>query len=181
MYSIQNIITQNNKYSSYKCLVNSIKNKYFYISISNKYPLLFDITATKNDSIDYDKIIKNAYKDYEELYDLDDSINLLKNIDFINDTQILHIAIHNSCGYKLKEFEELIQKNKIYKEVFEVNIYELQVLSDLSDKLIEQIYIIENREDIEYIENNIIIKKGPAINYIKLLVSEIKKYVKKYY
>lgn len=129
------------------------ENKNMYGPVSLKFPLLFDITANKRPNIDIDSLIINAYNYYKEIYNInltENISNLIKNNDFKKDTQIIYITIHHNAEHKLKEIEDIIQINLLYKNIFESHLYELHNLSDLSDKLVEQIYKV-NIDEIQYI------------------------------
>lgn len=167
---VTNILHNNYKINHYRNSEDDImfESKYMFGPISNKYPLLFEITANKKpENIDSNNLIMNAYKSYKNMYNIESNISqLLKSQYFKKDTQILHIAIHHNTGYKLKELEELIQTNKIYKEYFESKLYDLHKLSDFSDKVVEEVHV--------YFEND------TKINYILFLLKEIEKLLFKY-
>lgn len=169
--ALTNILYKNNKVDNYKSYENDImfENKYMFGPISNKYPMLFEITANKKpENINISSLIMNAYKSYKNMYDIEHNISqLLKSQYFKKDTQVLHIAIHHNTGYKLKELEELIQTNIIYKEYFESTLYDLYKLSDFSDKVVEEVHV--------YFEND------TKINYLLFLLKEIEKLLYKYH
>jgi len=137
-------IYMKNKISYYKTdeINKMFENKYNFGSVSNKYPLLFEITANKKpQNINTDELIMNSYRYYRIIYDINNkNINeLLKNYDFKKDTQIIHIAIHHNIEHKLKELDDYTQTNTIYKELLESRIYDLHKLSDYADVIVEEV------------------------------------------